>query len=405
MHPNVPGMLGCWISRRQMWRNALDEGLDMIAVFEDYVTLAPNVEQVLNAVEVAAQDAPIFDIIFVDHRRPHRPFVSLADIDHEFSIGLIRHGNVGISGYIITRNAIEHLLSIVHAYAGCDRSIDACGLAKQPSDIYIKTPGGILWCEIRHSRFLCVFSYQDETYLESEVFLFSWVQHPETSVILPARERIQAFAKIHFWRISDLEIPELLNGDISSNFLFIVITVSFNSASPLRTLLKTIPERCPVIVVDNASEDETIEVAEQFGVAVIPNEQNIGITRACRQSAKATKTSIWFFSILTPNWSRYFYRKFIFDSVGKFDKQIFLYCKMMTFLLVWESSSGRSWSFALPIWCIWVGNQLLWVLKLAGFRRYHFHRSRKFVVHQHGVPFPVSWKIIEYSLLFIISYL
>ena len=75
-----------------MWRNALDEGLDMIAVFEDYVTLAPNVEQELNAVEVATQDEPISDKFFVDNRRPHRPFVSLADIDHEFSIGLIRHG-------------------------------------------------------------------------------------------------------------------------------------------------------------------------------------------------------------------------------------------------------------------------------------------------------------------------
>ena len=82
-----------------------------------------------------------------------------------------------------------------------------------------------------------------------------------------------------------------MNGDISSNSPVIVISVSFNSASPLRTLLKTILERCLVIVVNNA-EDETIEFAKQFGVAVIPNDQNIEITRACRQRAKATKTSI-----------------------------------------------------------------------------------------------------------------
>ena len=109
-HPNVPGMLGCWISHRQVWRNTLDDGLDMIAVFEDDVTLAPNVERVLNAVEVFARDRPMFDIIFLDNRRPYRPFVSLADINHEFSIGLIRHGNLGTSGYIITRSAIQHLL-------------------------------------------------------------------------------------------------------------------------------------------------------------------------------------------------------------------------------------------------------------------------------------------------------
>jgi len=109
-HPNVPGLLGVWISHRQVWRNALDDGLDMIAVFEDDVTLAPNIEQLLNDVEVFAGDRPMFDIISLDDRRPYRPFVSLADINHEFSIGLIRHGNVGASGYIITRSAIQHLL-------------------------------------------------------------------------------------------------------------------------------------------------------------------------------------------------------------------------------------------------------------------------------------------------------
>ena len=109
-HPNVPGMLGAWISHRQVWQNALVEGLEMVAVFEDDVTLGPNIERALNAVEAAVQDSLVFDIIFLDNRRPYRPFVTLTELDHEFSIGLIRHGNIGASGYIITRNAIEHLL-------------------------------------------------------------------------------------------------------------------------------------------------------------------------------------------------------------------------------------------------------------------------------------------------------
>ena len=109
-HPNVPGMLGCWISHRQVWLNALDEGLDMIAVFEDDVTLDPNVEQVLSAVEVGLDTIPDFDIIFLDNRRPDRQFIPLAVVDHMFSVGLVRYGNLGTSGYIITRGAMQHLL-------------------------------------------------------------------------------------------------------------------------------------------------------------------------------------------------------------------------------------------------------------------------------------------------------
>ena len=109
-HPNVPGMLGCWLSHREVWQVALDEGLDMIAVFEDDVTLDPNVEQVLSAVEVGLDERLKFDVIFLDNRRPDRPFISLIAVDHMYSIGLVKHGNLGTSGYIITREAIQQLL-------------------------------------------------------------------------------------------------------------------------------------------------------------------------------------------------------------------------------------------------------------------------------------------------------
>ena len=109
-HPNVPGMLGCWISHRQVWLNVLDEGLDMVAVFEDDVTLDPNIGQVLSAFEAGLDINPNFDVIFLDNRRPDRPFIPLAAVDYMYSIGLVRHGNLGTSGYIITRDAMQHLL-------------------------------------------------------------------------------------------------------------------------------------------------------------------------------------------------------------------------------------------------------------------------------------------------------
>ena len=74
-----------------------------------------------------------------------------------------------------------------------------------------------------------------------------------------------------------------------------VITVSYNSAVPLQAMLKTVPERCPVIVVDNGSEDNSVEVAERFGATVIVNEQNVGLGRACNQGAEAAVTEYLFF--------------------------------------------------------------------------------------------------------------
>jgi len=49
-----------------------------------------------------------------------------------------------------------------------------------------------------------------------------------------------------------------MNGDISSNYPIIAISVSFNNTSPLRALMKTIPDRCPVVVLNLAGEVDSI---------------------------------------------------------------------------------------------------------------------------------------------------
>ena len=109
-HPNLPGMLGCWLSHRQVWRNALEKGWAFLAVFEDDVTLSPIICKAMDIIETNSENMYSFDVIFLDDRRPHRPFVPLHVICSDFSIGLVRHSNLGTSGYIITRRAMRHLL-------------------------------------------------------------------------------------------------------------------------------------------------------------------------------------------------------------------------------------------------------------------------------------------------------
>ena len=110
-HPDIPGALACWMSHQQAWQSAMDDDLDMIAVFEDDVTLSPHIKSILNSVEEGYGDKFTFDLLFLDDRRPHKTFVPLADVDGQHSIGLVKFSNLGTSGYVITRSAIRRLLT------------------------------------------------------------------------------------------------------------------------------------------------------------------------------------------------------------------------------------------------------------------------------------------------------
>ena len=245
-----------------------------------------------------------------------------------------------------------------------------------------------------------------------------------------------------------------------------VITVSFNSAAPLQAMLNTVPDWCLLVVVDNASEDDSVEVAERSGATVIVNEQNVGFARACNIGADAAETEYLFFlnpdtelepdtidklytatqrypdasafapvlmsesgvpalmskSILVSQrrWlpeelpdtdfevpvilgAAIFVSKRKFEEVGKFDEKIFLYSEDDDLCFRLRKQIG-------PIMIIrsaqlmHLGRRSTSVnTSLAGFKRYHFHRSRVYVVRKHGVPFPVKRKMYEFSLKFLLS--
>ncbi len=83
------------------------------------------------------------------------------------------------------------------------------------------------------------------------------------------------------------------------------VIVTFNSASVLRDCLASIPKGHEVIVVDNASRDNSLEIAKSFGAQIISNSANLGFGSACNQGAKLLSTSHVFFlnpdAVLTDN--------------------------------------------------------------------------------------------------------
>jgi GT2 family glycosyltransferase len=72
-----------------------------------------------------------------------------------------------------------------------------------------------------------------------------------------------------------------------------IVIVSYNSAATIDRCLDSVQKHTDipheVIVVDNASADDTRRLAASRGVRVIENGKNLGFTRACNQGIEATR--------------------------------------------------------------------------------------------------------------------
>jgi glycosyltransferase involved in cell wall biosynthesis len=66
-----------------------------------------------------------------------------------------------------------------------------------------------------------------------------------------------------------------------------VVTVAYNSAAALRGMLGSVPPGLAVIVVDNASHDDSAAVAEAAGARVIRNAANLGFGAGCNNGIAA----------------------------------------------------------------------------------------------------------------------
>ncbi len=103
------GMIACWLSHRRAFEIIIEGGDRMAAVFEDDVVLGPDTKTVLTRIEDSDFD---FDIIFL-HRNKYRwqnKFLSVASLNHRYSLGLLRSGDWGTQAYVITKRAVKKLL-------------------------------------------------------------------------------------------------------------------------------------------------------------------------------------------------------------------------------------------------------------------------------------------------------
>lgn len=67
-----------------------------------------------------------------------------------------------------------------------------------------------------------------------------------------------------------------------------VVLVTHNSAAVIEDAVKSIPKGCEVIVVDNASTDDTVRRLSAYEVKLTTSDHNLGFGKACNLGAEAT---------------------------------------------------------------------------------------------------------------------
>lgn len=100
------GSIANWLTQRQVFLDMVEDGPEIVAVFEDDTAFSPELPAVLDDLETI--DEP-FDIVFL-HHGPKRPFVPHAQIGTGHWMGWVRWSHFGSQGYVITRNAARQFL-------------------------------------------------------------------------------------------------------------------------------------------------------------------------------------------------------------------------------------------------------------------------------------------------------
>ena len=101
--PLSKSMIAAVTSHRRALAELIASEDEMAVIFEDDVTILPEVKDVLALVESSEID---FDVIFLHRGRSRNTFVPLKRIGR-YRLGIVKFSDWGTQGYIITRNAAQ----------------------------------------------------------------------------------------------------------------------------------------------------------------------------------------------------------------------------------------------------------------------------------------------------------
>ena len=106
--PQADGSIANWHSQRQVMQRIVDQGQDMVAIFEDDAELCPDLPEVIAALERKPFD---FDIVMLNRRSKKKTFLPCERLTPRHMAGRVRYSDFGNEGYVMTRDAARHFLS------------------------------------------------------------------------------------------------------------------------------------------------------------------------------------------------------------------------------------------------------------------------------------------------------
>lgn len=108
LHPIPDGSLANTLSQRAAMQDLVDNGPELMAVFEDDARFDDALPAVLQELECRSDR---FDIVKLQRRNMRRPFFPVIPLGTGHRLGRVRFSDFGSEGYVITRGAAQLLLA------------------------------------------------------------------------------------------------------------------------------------------------------------------------------------------------------------------------------------------------------------------------------------------------------
>lgn len=107
LYPQANGSIANWLTQREAMKDLVENGPEMMAIFEDDARLTPDLPEVLGALE---EQRFSFDVVVLQRRHPRRRFIPEVRLTDRHTAGRVRYSDSGSEGYVITRAAAAHFL-------------------------------------------------------------------------------------------------------------------------------------------------------------------------------------------------------------------------------------------------------------------------------------------------------
>ena len=108
--PLSDGMVACHLSHRKALKSVAEGGDELAAVFEDDVTLAPEIGGALDALARLYSSGWEFDIVFLHRQSMDKTFAPLKRAEAGIRLGITKFSDWGAQGYVVSKKGANRLL-------------------------------------------------------------------------------------------------------------------------------------------------------------------------------------------------------------------------------------------------------------------------------------------------------